>query len=122
MTNNPSTMKTEKHWKVITRDGWPAIQSKGQDSPFIVWANNTPFGPKAARRWAEIVCDWMNEQMRLSNTSNKPRNCDAMLSLTLKQTQGKLLLAETENKHLKENLTRSNSGVRAALRALNQIT
>jgi len=122
MTNNPNTMKTEKHWKVITRDGWPAIQAKGQDSPFIVWVNNTPLGPKAALRWAGIVCDWMNEQMRLSNTSNKPQKCEAMLLLKLKEAEKKLLLSETENKHLKENLDRSNLGVRSALRALNQIT
>lgn len=114
-------MKTEKHWKVVTRDGWPAIQAKGQDAPFIVWANNTALGPKAAQRWAAIVCDWMNEEMRIAVGDQTPKRC-AMLSLKLTIAQAKILVAETENKHLKDDLTRRNAGIRSALRALNQIT
>ena len=115
-------MKTEKHWSVTTQEEWPAIKAKGQDAPFIVFKGDTALPWKAAQRWAEIVCDWMNEQMRLSNTKNKPRNCDAMLSLKLKQTEEKLLIAETENKHMKEDLLCRNAGIRDALRTLHKIT
>ncbi len=108
-------MQTEKHWKVITRDDWPTIQMKGQDTPFILFGNDTVLGSRAAHRWAETVCMWMNEQMRLGNAANKPRNCDAMLLKRLREAEAELTKLNLENQDLHSRLMKlKQAGARAA--------
>lgn len=101
-------MKIKSHWKVITRDDWPAIQAKGQDSPLVVFANDT------AHRWAELICAWMNEQMRLGIATNKPRNCDAMLLKRLHDAERELTKLNLENQDLHSRLMKlKHAGQRA---------
>ena len=115
MTPTPS----DSHWSVVTRDWWPTIQLKGQDRPFITFENDTVLGSRAACGWAEAICMWMNEQMRLGFTENQPRNCDPMLLAKLRETEERLSRCVAENEDLKRRLStieRANESAAAALK------
>lgn len=114
-------MKTEPHWKVITRDDWPAIQAKGQDSPLVVFANDTAQGSRAAHRWAELICAWMNEEMRLGIATNKPRNCDAMLLKRLHDAERELTKLNLENQDLHSRLMKFKMAGKRATDALHDL-
>ena len=94
----------KQHWAVVTRNEWPAIQMKGQDTPFIICGNDTVLGGRAAHRWAEIVAAWMNEQMRLGIATSKPRNCDALLLKRLRDAEAELARLNLENQDLRSRL------------------
>lgn len=108
-------MKTQKqHWSVITHNEWPAIQMKGQDTPFILFGNDTVLSERAASRWAETIAAWMNEQMRLGLATNKMRNCDAMLLKRLHDAEAELTKLNLENQELHSRLMKlKQAGTRA---------
>lgn len=89
------------HWKVVrTGDDWPAIQAHNATDPFIVFSDQTVVGQRGAVRWADLVCAWMNEQMRLVNAPEKPGNCDAMILKRLHDSEAELTKLNLENQAL----------------------
>ena len=94
----------KQRWVVVTRNEWPAIQMKGQETPFVIFGNDTVLGERAAHRWAEIIAAWMNEQMHLGVVTNKPRNCDAMLLKRLRDAEAELTRLNLENQDLHSRL------------------
>lgn len=100
---NYRNMKIKKqHWTVITHNEWPAILMQGQDDPLIIFANNTVLGERAASRWAALIAEWMNEQMRLKGTT-APRHA-AQLRARLRKTENELRKLNLENQDLHSRL------------------
>lgn len=109
-------MKKTQHWSVVMNaDNWPTIQMKGQDSPLIIFANDTVLGQRSAVGWANTIAAWMNEQMRLGDTANKPRNCDAMLLAKLRETEAELHKLNLENQDIHSRFMKAKqANIRAA--------
>lgn len=115
-------IKKQKYWSIVDRDGWPAIQAKRQNSPFILFANDTALGERAAYRWAEVVCDWMNESMRLAVSTERPRNRDVMLRVQLREAYAELGKLNLENQSLHHRLMNLNHAHVRAISELRQAT
>lgn len=98
---NKTQIKKQKYWNIVDRDGWPTIQAKRQDLPFILFANDTALGERVAYKWAEVICDWMNESMRLGLSTEKPRNRDVMLRVELRKACAEVDKLKTENHNLR---------------------
>lgn len=109
------------HWKVVTQKNsqWPAIQAATADAPFVVFADETAIGQRGAMKWADLVCRWMNEQMRLGGRWKKPQQADAaFLSAQLTALQLRVRELETENHLLTKHLKQARSSCERARDAL----
>ena len=107
------------HWKVVmSADDWPTIQAHDQDAPFVIMGNQTRTGQRGAVNWANLICAWMNEQMRLGDTANKPRHCDPMLLVRLRKAEAELTKLNLENQDLHSRLMKLKDANRRAAEAL----
>lgn len=119
---NKTQIKKQKHWNIVDRDGWPTIQAKRQDLPFILFANDTALGERAAYKWAEIICDWMNECMRLGLSTERYRNRDVMLRVELRKACAEMDKLKIENQSLHHRLMNLNHAHVRAMSELRQAT
>jgi hypothetical protein len=108
------------HWKVVTQEGgqWPAIQATTADAPFVVFPDATAIGQRGALKWADLLCRWMNEQMRLGNTANRPRQCDPMLVAKVRAMEAEMRKLNRENHDLCSKLVKARSACASAESAL----
>lgn len=113
-------MKT-KYWKVVAdADEWPGVQSKGSDEPLILFSNRTVTGQRSAVRWAEIICDWMNEQMRLGLSTEKRRQCDPMLMRENRKLTEELKALNLENQRIHSRMMKLEMALQSVRSAIGE--
>jgi hypothetical protein len=102
----------------MNKADWPAIHAHDEAEPFVVMGDATRVGQRGGVRWAKIICDWMNEQMRLGDTANKARRCDPMLAAKVRELESKVAELATVNADLTKQVSRMKSACANARYAL----
>lgn len=111
--------KPRKYWKIVfDENAWPTIQSCREDCPLIIFSNRTVLGQRAALRWAEFICDWMNEQMRLGLATEKRCRCDPMLTRENRKLSDEVTALNFENQRIHGEMMKLKRKLWAVERAL----